>query len=54
MKLKYVQMTNYLLLFQSIEPNAVAAFNITTPEPTYYLVDSQGCIDFPVLGKLKL
>ena len=36
------------------DPNAVAAFNITTPEPTYYLVDSQGCIDFPVLGKLKI
>ena len=42
------------IVVSSIEPNAVAAFNITTPEPTYYLVDSQGCIDFPVLGKLKI
>lgn len=42
------------IVVSSIEPNAVAAFNITTPEPTYYLVDCQGCIDFPVLGKLKI
>lgn len=42
------------IIVSSLEPDAVAAFNIKTPEPTYYLVDSEGCIDFPVLGKLEV
>lgn len=52
----------------SIDPNAIAIFNLpattflqpgadeinTTPVLQSYLVDSEGCINFPVLGKLKV
>lgn len=52
----------------SIDPNAIAVFNLpattflqpgvdeiyTTPVLQSYLVDSEGCINFPVLGKLKV
>lgn len=35
----------------SVDPNAVTAFNSQNPDQLY-LVDSKGCIDFPVIGKL--
>lgn len=52
----------------SIDPNAVAIFNLpatsflrpgqteltTTPVLQSYLVDANGCIDFPVVGRIKV
>ena len=57
-----------LITVTALDPNAVAIFNlptqnylapgesllITTPSMQTYLVDSEGCIDYPVLGKVKI
>ncbi len=57
-----------IIIVTALDPNAVAPFNMpaaiysspssdvihTTPMLIHYMVDSTGCIDFPVLGKIKL
>ena len=57
-----------IIIVTALDPNAVAPFNMpaaiysspssdaihTTPMLIHYMVDSTGCIDFPVLGKVKL
>lgn len=57
-----------MITISALDPNAVAIFNlplqnhlspgtttvITTPVMQTYLVDSEGYIDFPVIGRIKL
>ena len=57
-----------IILVTALDPNAVAPFNMpavmysspntdevrTTPMLVHYMVDSTGCIKFPVLGKIHL
>lgn len=57
-----------VILVTALDPQAVAPFNMpsvmysspttdevrTTPMLVHYMVDSTGCINFPVLGKIRL
>lgn len=57
-----------IIIVTALDPNAVAPFNMpaaiystpttdeirTTPMFIHYMVDSTGCINFPVLGKIQL
>lgn len=65
---KICQDNQLSIMVSSIDPEAVAVFNLplasyqsigktnveTTPVIQTYLVDSEGCIYFPVLGKIKV
>lgn len=44
------------LPFNLTVPTAISTSNVTTSQPTLqkYLVDNDGCIDFPILGELSI